>query len=86
MSGSLAYGGGENVLGIPGACATHNFTCLVRRPYATWRDMPRDLPSYVILHICAYFQPRMNKVYTISKRRVNIIIKRDDNFCGNLAN
>ena len=55
MSGSLAYGGGENVLGIPGACATHNFTCLVRRPYATWRDMPRDLPSYVILHICAYF-------------------------------
>ena len=33
MSGSLTRGGGENVLGIPGACATHNFTHLVRGPW-----------------------------------------------------
>ena len=33
MSGSLTHGGGENVPGIPGACATHNFTYLVRGPY-----------------------------------------------------
>ena len=26
MSGSLTHGGGENVPGIPGACATRNFT------------------------------------------------------------
>ena len=32
MSGSLARGGGENVLGIPGACATRNFTYLARGP------------------------------------------------------
>ena len=32
MSGSLIRGGGENVPGIPGACATHNFTYLVRGP------------------------------------------------------
>ena len=32
MSGSLTRGGGENVPGIPGACATHNFTYLVRGP------------------------------------------------------
>ena len=32
MSGSLTCGGGENVPGIPGACATRNFTYLVRGP------------------------------------------------------
>ena len=32
MSGSLSGGSGENVLGIPGACATRNFTYLVRSP------------------------------------------------------
>ena len=34
MPGSLTRGGGENVAGIPGACATHNFTYLVRGPFA----------------------------------------------------
>ena len=33
MSGSLTRGGGENVPGIPGACATRNFTYLVRGPW-----------------------------------------------------
>ena len=32
MSGSLTRGGGENVPGIPVACATRNFTYLVRGP------------------------------------------------------
>ena len=32
MSGSLTHGDGENVPGIPGAWATHNFTYLVRGP------------------------------------------------------
>ena len=32
MSGSLTSGDGENVPGIPGACATCNFTYLVRGP------------------------------------------------------
>ena len=32
MSGSLTRGGGENVPGIPGACANLNFTHLVRGP------------------------------------------------------
>ena len=32
MSGSLTRGGGENIPGIPGACATRNFTYLVRGP------------------------------------------------------
>ena len=34
MSGSLTRSGGENFPGIPGACATRNFTYLVRGPWA----------------------------------------------------
>ena len=33
MSGLLTRGGAENVSGIPGACATRNFTYLVRGPF-----------------------------------------------------
>ena len=33
---SLTHCGGENVPGIPGACATHNFTYLIRGPYVTY--------------------------------------------------
>ena len=33
MSGSLNCGGGENVPGIPGPCATRNFTYLARGPW-----------------------------------------------------
>ena len=36
MSGSLTRGGAENVPGIPGACATRNFTYLVRGPFDRW--------------------------------------------------
>ena len=35
MSGSLTRGGGESAPGIPGACATRNFTYLVRSPLRT---------------------------------------------------
>ena len=37
MSGSFTRGGGENVPGIPGACATRNFTYLVRGPLINHR-------------------------------------------------
>ena len=33
MSGSLIHGGGNNVPGIPGACATRNFTYLASGPW-----------------------------------------------------
>ena len=42
MSGSLTRGGGENIPGIPGACATRNFTYLVRDP------LPGSMMSYFI--------------------------------------
>ena len=35
LSGSLTRGGGENVPGIPGACATRNFTYLQRGPWSS---------------------------------------------------
>ena len=34
MSGSLTWGGGENVPGIPGACASRNCTYLARGPWS----------------------------------------------------
>ena len=36
MPGFLTRGGGENVPGISGACATRNFTYLVRRTWTTY--------------------------------------------------
>ena len=36
ISGSLTRCDGENVPGIPGACATHNFTYLARGPCWGW--------------------------------------------------
>ena len=33
---SFDAGCGENVPGIPGACATRNFTCMSRGPYISW--------------------------------------------------
>ena len=48
MSGSLTHGGGENVPGIPGACATRNFTYLARSPW--WRhDMDTLSANYWLL-------------------------------------
>ena len=49
MSGSLNRGGGENVPGIPGACATRNFTYLERGPWSVWiRLMHRKRPHWFI--------------------------------------
>ena len=39
---SLEVGGGENVPGIPGACATQDFAYLVRGPWLT--------PCWILLH------------------------------------
>ena len=41
MSGSLTSGGGEIVPGIPGACATRNFTYLARGPLS--KDMCNNI-------------------------------------------
>ena len=56
MSGTLSHVGGENVPGIPGACATHNFTYVVRGP-CTIRQMHQHKPllsacSFLLLGSC----------------------------------
>ena len=53
MSGSLTQDGGENVPGISGACATRNFTYLVRGPCITHlvccRSMnPTNIPYWLL--------------------------------------
>ena len=44
MSGSLIRGNGENVLGIPGACASRNFTYLGRSPWKARCYVPNTPP------------------------------------------
>ena len=53
MSGSLTRGDGENVPGIPGACANLNFTYLVRGPWS-WFILG-DLMPLQWRHICLWF-------------------------------
>ena len=45
LSGLLTRGGGENVPGIPGACATRNFTYLARGP-CCYHLFPECLTSF----------------------------------------
>ena len=49
MSGSLTRGGGENVPGIPGACATRDFMYLVRGPCDTPINRVRCIWSDIII-------------------------------------
>ena len=69
MSRSLTRDGGDNVLGIPGACATRNFTYLVRG-LCTWSSRSSGHPTdwiYCWSHgTVAFHQP-------ILKRRVVFI-------------
>ena len=51
MSGSLIRGGGENVPGIPGACATRNFKYLARDPWRSlWRQCNVEKECYNKIH------------------------------------
>ena len=46
MSGLLTHDGGENVPGIPGACATRNFEYLERGPWRHIRVIAFQIPDY----------------------------------------
>ena len=49
MSGSLTNGGGENVPGIPGACATRNFTYLARGPWTLLSGKTMNMPTHLLI-------------------------------------
>ena len=54
ISGSLFRGGGVNIPGIPGACATRIFTYLARSPWEKfeyWIILIQSLPKYLNLFI-----------------------------------
>ena len=53
MSGSLTRGGGGNVPGIPGACATRNFTYLERCPH----ECKAELSSFLITGSIHFSEP-----------------------------
>ena len=53
MSESLTRGGGENVPGIPGACATHNFTNMARGQ-CIWQISDNAPYCNRNVHICAH--------------------------------
>ena len=82
MSGSLTRGGGENVPGIRGACATRNITYLIRGP---WGRYPQHCPFVrettaplyipftkvpVMLDVYAFFLVSLNKLLRKSQRAV----------------
>ena len=48
MSGSLTRGGGENIPGIPGACAIRNFTYLARGPFSDNQYRANGYETYVL--------------------------------------
>ena len=65
MSGSLTRGGGENVPGIPGACATWIFTYLARGPILPynphWEEMhiPMVASFYnMFSYVCKLYNTR----------------------------
>ena len=53
MLGSLTHGGGENVPGIPGACASRNFAYLVRGPWVGYY-IPYKAMGWIIYPLASY--------------------------------
>ena len=58
-SGSLTSGGGENVPGFPGACATRNFTYLARGP---WQSIP---VAHSLPHAFSHHEWQLPCVFTL---------------------
>ena len=54
MSESLTRSGGENVPGIPGACATHNFTYLARGPCCLKFILQRNIAHFYNIHFSTH--------------------------------
>ena len=58
MSWSLTRGGGENVPGIPGACATRNFTYLIRGPCTEMTDFGSRHTLEVYISTASFMEMR----------------------------
>ena len=70
MLGLLTFGGGENVPGIPGACANRNFTYLARGPLITIGIMCImcilcNKSNHAVI-CCLLLFPRMTAIYCVT--------------------
>ena len=79
MSGSLTHGGGENVPGIPGACANCNFTYLVRGPWnfislVIFTPSPLNVPKHwgLLMVISSKLYIALKKQQFIREIRIHI--------------
>ena len=78
MSGSLTRGGGENVPGIPGACATRSFRYLIWGPLILiyLQDSIEDTPDFItpqkhsLLHSTAAFASSDNLKVIVWRRDI----------------
>ena len=68
ISESLTRGGGENVPGIPGACATRNFRCLVRGS-CCWIYVRKHENAY--LHFQSFLNSKLTPIFQ-NIRRISI--------------
>ena len=66
MSGSLTRGVGENVPGIPGACATRNFTYLARGP---WPNLENNRNDSLVLY---KFMNKLQYAFICEKAYISI--------------
>ena len=73
MSGSLTRDGRKNVPGIPGACATHNFTYLARGPWTMNNEL------YFMLFISLLYETHVTPMMTSSN---GIIFRVTGHLCG----
>ena len=77
---SLTYGGGENVPGIPGACANRNFAYLARGPWFQVMTYCQTAPRYHLNH-CWFVIRRSPKI----KNTVNALENNQYNAFKNCA-
>ena len=76
MSRSLTHGAGENGVGIPGACATRNFTYLARGPLGDKTVLPlleQTLITFDIIHNVHASDVKAPGIFKHSRSRLDMI-------------
>ena len=96
MSGPLTRGGGENVPGIPGACATRSFRYLIWGPLILiyLQDSTEDTPDFItpqkhsLLHSTAAFASSDNLKVIVWRRDIGGGLisyhQHSNNICDNI--
>ena len=74
MSRSLTRGGGENVPGIPGACATHDFAYLVIGPWALLTNQQYIRSTWEIKHHGSFLNNTWYYIWSKGQLNVNVFI------------